>query len=397
MSHFRMFALLQFLFFNVGLNGTDVITDFLTFLTFNADGSHPHYAAISLFWMLVPFTMQLGKYIGAKWTWYRNKQDSYNNDITKVLVQVPFILPLRNLYLAYKLHKLGYGGAGLSATATAASEAILQEVAQAGLYESYFEAGPQAVTQAVIIFCTGNVSTTQIVSIAISIVTLSLGGSRGFYTQRPKAQADPKPALRNIATVLPLMMVVLLTNLTMWVAIGGFFGGWTFLALFLNWTVNFAALKALRRWGEDTEESRKTREAGKPDNDLELNPMIETDKEGKLTKKEGSTNRDKYSMKASLCSMWLPCTIGEQPSMFLVSALTSQATKAITLAIAVTLALLGYQDSIQPNHFLAWCSEELKPNVTICSFQATNKSEACFDLDSDVILQVKLLFLKKFV
>ena len=387
-----MFDLLQFLFFNVGLNGTDVLTDFLTFLAFHALGSHPHYAAISLFWMLVPLTMQLGKYIGAKW----NKHDSYNNDIKKVLVQVPFILPLRNLYLAYKLHKLGYGGADLDAKASAAIEAILQEVAQAGLYESYFEAGPQAVTQAVIILCTGKASYTQIVSIFISIASLSLGGSRGFYTQRPKDQADPKPAMRNILTVLPLMMVVLLTTLTMWVAIGGFLGGWTFLVLFLNWTINFAALKALKRSVSNTEESQKMSETAKPDDekDLELNPMTHPHREKKLAKKEGSANRDKYSLKASLCSMWLPCTIGEQPSMFLVSALTSQATKAITLAIAVTLALLGQQDTIQPNHFLVWCSDEAsiqkKPNVSICSFQPANKSEACFNLDSDAILQVKM-------
>ena len=146
-----MFALLKFIFFNSALNGSDIFTDFLTFVTFTTVSYHPNYAAISLAWMFVPFIIQLCQYAKAKWNWYRHKKDSTSRNIKKALLHFPFVLPLRNLYLAFSLFKLRFGFADFDPMNSVRVEDILTSVAFAGFYESYFEAGPQSVTQFVII------------------------------------------------------------------------------------------------------------------------------------------------------------------------------------------------------------------------------------------------------
>ena len=291
-------------------------------------------------------------------------------------------------------------------TNSARVEAILTAVAFAGFYESYFEAGPQSVTQLVIILSTGNMSITQIISIIISVFSLSWAASRGFFIQRPKDLADPDPALVMVLRVLPLMMLVLLGTLAMWVCIAGLLGGFTFIAIFFNWLINYGVVKSMQGKGSIKQKEGKEKIVKVVSNvaDVENPEGIELvpQKQRKIVKEESSTKEEKeniksdnFSLKASICSLWLPCIVGAHPKLFPVSALTSQATKAITLAIAVTLALLGYQDAIQPNHFLAWCSDEAsilqKPNVSICSFEPAYKP--CFNLDSYEILQVKMYFI----
>ena len=404
-----MFALLKFIFFNSALNGSDIFTDFLTFVTFTTVSYHPNYAAISLAWMFVPFIIQLCQYAKAKW--YRHKKDSTSRHIKKALLHFPFVLPLRNLYLAFRLFKLRFGFADFDPMNSVKVEAILTSVAFAGFYESYFEAGPQSVTQFVIILSTGNLEVTQIISIVISVFSLSWAASRGFFIQRPQDLADPDPALKMVLRILPLMMLVLLGTLAMWVCIAGLLGRFTFIAIFLNWLINYGVVKIMEGKGsikqeKEGEKKKVQEESNDPDIEnpegIELVPQKQNTilKEESATKEaEENTKSDKFSLRASICSLWLPCIVGAQPKLFLVSALTSQATKAVTLAIAVTLALLGYQEAIHSNFFLFWCADdktsiEEKANVTICSFQPSDGSEACFNWDSDEILQVKNILMK---
>ena len=249
-----MFALLKFIFFNSALNGSDIFTDFLTFVTFTTVSYHPNYAAISLAWMFVPFIIQLCQYAKARWNWYRHKKDSTSRHIKKALLHFPFVLPLRNLYLAFSLFKLRFGFADFDPTDSVEVEAILTSVAFAGFYESYFEAGPQSVTQFVIILSTGNLEVTQIISIVISVFSLSWAASRGFFIQRPRDLADPDPALKMVLRILPLMMLVLLGTLAMWVCIGGLLGRFTFIAIFLNWLVNYGVVKIMEGKGSIKQE-----------------------------------------------------------------------------------------------------------------------------------------------
>ena len=284
-----MFALLKFIFFNTALNGSDIFTDFLTFVTFTTVSYHPNYAAISLAWMFVPFIIQLCQYAKAKW--YRHKKDS---TIKKALLHFPFVLPLRNLYLAFRLFKLRFGFPDFDPTKSARVEAILTSVAFAGFYESYFEAGPQSVTQFVIILSTGNLEVTQIISIVISVFSLSWAASRGFFIQRPQDLADPDPALKMVLRILPLMMLVLLGTLAMWVCIGGLLGRFTFIAIFLNWLVNYGVVKIMEGKGSIKQQEKKEKKVQEESNDpdIENSEGIELvpQKQNIILKEESATN-----------------------------------------------------------------------------------------------------------
>ena len=141
--------------------------------------------------------------------------------LKKVILNIPFFLPIYNLYLAYKLRRLRYGTEGFNASNSAWVETILCEVAECNFFESYFE----ATLQLIIIFSTGQASTMQQISSVLSLLSLALGASWGYFIQRSQDAADPNPALAMVVMrVFPLMLVIVLNSLVLWVFIGGFLG-----------------------------------------------------------------------------------------------------------------------------------------------------------------------------
>ena len=85
-------------------------------------------------------------------------------------------------------------------------EKIQDEVARAGLSESYFESGPQSVTQLVISFSRGyemekirillfllfpgRFDASIIFGVVVSVLSLSWGSSRAFFIERTPDQAN---------------------------------------------------------------------------------------------------------------------------------------------------------------------------------------------------------------
>ena len=102
----------------------------------------------------------------------------------EVCYHLAFVQTVRNLYNAWRLHELGFGTPDFDVTKSAEVEAILKEVGLAGQYESFFESGPQSITQCVIILSTGKISATQMFSITISVASLTWGAGRSFFIQR---------------------------------------------------------------------------------------------------------------------------------------------------------------------------------------------------------------------
>ena len=68
-------------------------------------------------------------------------------DWNDLFLHIPFVLPLRNLCLAYRLYELRFGMPDFDTKNWAEVEAIQRKVAKDGLSESYFESGPQAELQ----------------------------------------------------------------------------------------------------------------------------------------------------------------------------------------------------------------------------------------------------------
>ena len=134
-----MLAILKFVVFNTILPLFDMGTDLkAVFLYLYGVAYHPNWAALTLVWIVVPFVLHLIKFL------YHLLAKTGEASWRDLLLHFPFVLPIRNLYYAYLLHKLGFGSPNFESKNWAAVEAIQKEVARDGLTESYFESGPQA-------------------------------------------------------------------------------------------------------------------------------------------------------------------------------------------------------------------------------------------------------------
>ena len=101
-----MIKISKFVFFNSVLPSLDIGTDiraFLLYLALNdSDHYHPKWAILTIYWVFNPFLFHLGKFFyelatTRKAGWF------------ELFIHVPFVQPLRNLYLARKLFKLRFG------------------------------------------------------------------------------------------------------------------------------------------------------------------------------------------------------------------------------------------------------------------------------------------------
>ena len=134
-----MLAILKFITFNTILPLFDMGTDIRAFFLYlSTVAYHPNWAALTLVWIMVPFILHLIKFL------YHLLAKTGEANWRDLFLHIPFVLPIRNLYYAYKLHKLGFGMPNFESKNWAAVEAIQNEVARDGLTESYFESGPQA-------------------------------------------------------------------------------------------------------------------------------------------------------------------------------------------------------------------------------------------------------------
>ena len=352
-----MLKLIRFLLLNVLVNGFDQATDFWTFLTlWHSDNTN--WAALTLAWMFAPLLIHIGKLVYSSFfahidcTNVGRQRDgeaickivnSYE-EFQTVVFQVPFGVPLRNFYLFVRLCQLGYDTSGFDPKDSKEVEDIYNEVGENGLYESFFEAGPQSVTQMVIIFCTGELSTGQVVSIMASLASLGWGASRAYFLSRKHGHIDPEPPFRMMRIVFPLMIIVVTNNMIMWTFIGGLLSRATPVAIVINFFTVFSALRLL---------------TSKPENSTETFVVL----------------------RASVFAIWLPCVVSDRtdskkrPNLFLITALVTLATKIMLLVIAfsVTYSHETLQHlNMNSKPFMLWCADQSYidsvPNVTECSF-----------------------------
>ena len=131
-------AIAKFVAFNSVLPLFDMGTDLKAFFFYmSAVAYHPYWAYLTLLWIAVPFVIHLSKFLYFLAT-------TGEADWNDLFLHIPFVLPLRNLCLAYRLFELRFGMPDFDTTNWAEVEAIQKKVAKDGLSESYFESGPQA-------------------------------------------------------------------------------------------------------------------------------------------------------------------------------------------------------------------------------------------------------------
>ena len=103
-----MIPISKFLFFNTVLPSLDIGTDiqaFLFYLALNeseSDHYHPKWAALTIVWVFNPFAIHTGKFFYELAT---TRQAGW----FELFTHLPFVQPLRNLFLAWRLYKLRFG------------------------------------------------------------------------------------------------------------------------------------------------------------------------------------------------------------------------------------------------------------------------------------------------
>ena len=127
-------SILKFILFNSVLPTLDVGTDIKAFL-FYLSLEHVHWAVLTVTWIVVPFAIHLVKFL---YQFAKTRKAEWRD----LFLHIPFVLPLRNLYFAYRLNKLGFGREDFDPANWPAVEKIQAKVAKDGLSESYFESGP---------------------------------------------------------------------------------------------------------------------------------------------------------------------------------------------------------------------------------------------------------------
>ena len=133
-----MLAILQFITFNTVLPLFDMGTDVrAVFLYMFGLAYHPNWAALTLVWIVVPFLLHLVKFL------YHLLAKTGEADWKDLLLHIPFVLPLRNLGLAYRLYELHFGMSDFNTKDWAEVEAIQRQVSKDGLSECFFESAPQ--------------------------------------------------------------------------------------------------------------------------------------------------------------------------------------------------------------------------------------------------------------
>ena len=149
-----MKKILTHILFNVILNGMDVGTDLKTFIELIWDWNHPFWASLTLTWMFNPFLFHsLAFFINFLWSKKvrekTKKRGFFKAFFDNAGVHFPFFVPIRNLWKSRDLYNLRYGFDDFKVENSAEVEEILNEAAHASYSESFYEAGPQAVTQVI--------------------------------------------------------------------------------------------------------------------------------------------------------------------------------------------------------------------------------------------------------
>ena len=144
-----MFAVLRFLFFNVALSTTDVGTDLFTFLELVPE--NPWWACLTLMWMLMPFFVRTAFFVYKKAFGKSEACDTWSDLLgefyKEVVVHLPFISSMHNIWRAKRLYELKFGTKKFQMKDHKEVEKLLDEAGRCSQGESNYEAGPQSVTQ----------------------------------------------------------------------------------------------------------------------------------------------------------------------------------------------------------------------------------------------------------
>ena len=155
-----------------------------------------------------------------------------------------------------------------------------------------------------------------------------------------------------------------------------------------SWSVNMLAVQTRVTKNLAAQEEKLGGDFNVKDNDEEsgqerIRFIVKT---GEPTSKTvESRQRGFFPLKSSVTALWSPAVVGDQEFLFITTVISNLVTKIGLLITLVTLALLGYQQSVFLHPIILWCEDEWKPeslagNITLCSFDTnTTNLTSCSD------------------
>ena len=392
-----MISLGLYVVFNSILPFTDVATDGITFFDLIENG-HTHWAAVTFYFMWNPFILHLLTFIKniIKVWWKGDENFDWQAELKEVFLHLPFVVPIKNIYNAYRLFQMGFGTEQMDEIFWEEVEKIQYEAGMIGMQESFMEAGPQSVVQLVIVFSTGRISTAQMVSIPLSIFSLAWASSRVFFILRKRDEADPDPKFKLVALrILPWELLIVANSIILWTLIGGLLGKYIFIGI----PFSFATIYGILYMKERGDKLRKEEREALPEvhDDYEYLSMEEGIDGPEANSREAAlqeANRD-FKFVSALTSIWLPSVVGHSKSnFFIIASLVSLINKLILLTIAI---LLDTFTNIDTNPLLIWCkasstvdltvtgNRTTKSGIAYCQFPASTLPP-CWDPDQEGLL-----------
>ena len=185
------------IFSNSVLPGTDVTSDFLTFLELWKHGDIKWAIAVLVF-MFVPFFFKLGEFVVDLC-----RGEVKENNVVGLFLHLPFVAPIVHLSLGLRILLID----PTKPENLSSIEKVAKVAALGSMYEAFLESGPQLQLQLHIILSTGRPTKTQLISIVFSTLSLTLASCRAFYVQRSRELADPEPNVHMILRVFPYMLI----------------------------------------------------------------------------------------------------------------------------------------------------------------------------------------------
>ena len=182
---------------NTVVAGADVTTDFLTFLELWAHGD-VKWAVTVLVFMFVPFFFKICEFVVDIF-----KGRVTESTLVRLFLHFPFVAPIVNAGLGLRVLLID----PTQPENLSSIEKVAKVAALDSMYEAFLESGPQLQLQLHIILSTGRPTKTQVVSIVLSTLSLTLASCRAFFVQRSPKLADPEPNLHMILRVFPYMLL----------------------------------------------------------------------------------------------------------------------------------------------------------------------------------------------
>ena len=218
---------------NAALPAVDVITDTLTGIQFLEKG-HKMFAASTFCCIFAPFISKL--LIN---TTKACKEGNKMNLFKETVLHLPFVTPFINMMLSIN-HAITDTENPKNSQRI---EAAMSFASNGAFHESFLESGNQTLIQILAILVTGTVSTLQIISLSISLLSLTLAACKGFYSQRDPEEADPDPGLYMVLVTFFPMLIMVANSIISWAIILAVLREGIYVCAFVVFIAIFLALR----------------------------------------------------------------------------------------------------------------------------------------------------------